>query len=137
MAKRKTASKKRSSTSSKRPFLRLTRQQKVLLGTSFMLLAIALAISFVSHFFTGINDQSDIGDLSRNAEVENWLRIFGATLSDFFIEKGFGIASFFLVGLLFLTGFYLFFGLRDKKKLLSRWFWGLLLMVWLSIALSL
>ena len=57
---------------------------------------------------------------------------FGAFLSDFFIYKGFGVASFLFVRLLFLTGAYLVLDLA-VSKLKKTWFWDIFAIIILSI----
>lgn len=69
----------------------------------------------------------------RNAEAENLLNKFGAAVSHFFMYKGFGLASFVFPVLLAITGLYLFLGL-DGKNLWSKWIWGMLGILWASIA---
>jgi DNA segregation ATPase FtsK/SpoIIIE, S-DNA-T family len=109
------------------------RQQKIALGILIVLLSIALAVSFVSYFVNGKVDQSELNDFSnRNAEVQNWLGKFGAFLSDFFIYKGFGVASFLFVRLLFLTGAYLVIDLA-LSKLKKTWFWDLFVIIVISV----
>jgi len=57
---------------------------------------------------------------------------FGASISDFFIYKGFGLAAFILASLVTLTGVYLFFNFK-LKNLFKFWFWGLLMMIWWAV----
>jgi len=110
-----------------------SRQHKITLGILLVLLAIALAVSFASYFVNGKVDQSEINDFTnRNSEVQNWLGKFGAFLSDFFIYKGFGVASFLFVRLLFLTGAYLVLDLA-VSKLKKTWFWDIFAIIILSI----
>ncbi|MBP9792736.1 MAG: DNA translocase FtsK [Flavobacterium sp.] len=110
-----------------------SRQHKITIGVLLVLLAIALAVSFISYFVNGKFDQSELQDFTnRNAEVQNWLGKFGAFLSDFFIYKGFGVASFLLVRLLFLTGAYLVLDLA-VSKLKKTWFWDMFVIIILSI----
>ena len=49
--------------------------------------------------------------------------------------KGFGLAAFAFPILLAITGLYLFLGLNEKN-LWSKWIWGLLGVIWISIALG-
>ncbi len=49
--------------------------------------------------------------------------------------RGFGVASFIFPILLCITGLYMFLNL-DKKGLLSKWIWGLVFVIWISIALG-
>ncbi|WP_310556402.1 DNA translocase FtsK [Flavobacterium sp.] len=111
----------------------MSRQYKIALGVLLVLLSIALAISFISYFINGKFDQSEINDFTnRNANVQNWLGKFGAFLSDFFIYKGFGVASFIIVRLLFLTGAYLVLDLA-MSKLKKTWFWDTFVIIIVSI----
>ncbi len=111
----------------------LSKQQKIIWGVFLFLLGLALILSFVSYFFTWQNDQSIIGDLTtRKLETKNWLNTFGANISDFFIYKGFGIASLIIAFLISLSGIYFFFDF-NKTKLAKYWFWGSLVMIWISV----
>jgi S-DNA-T family DNA segregation ATPase FtsK/SpoIIIE len=71
--------------------------------------------------------------LNRNEVVENWLGKLGAYIADLFIYRGFGVASFVFVKMLFVTGFYLIVDL-PFKKLKSIWFWDLYAITILAIA---
>ena len=129
MAKKKTKS---TTTSRKKISFSLNKQQKILLGSFLFLLGLALLFSFVSYFFTGQADQSHIGIVDRTLPTKNWLNIFGANVGHFFIYKGFGIASLILSTLIGLTGIYYFFDYA-KSQLHKFWFWGLILMMWISV----
>ncbi len=109
----------------------LTRQHKIVLGSLLMLFAIALMIAFISFFFTWEMDQSIVGQVSRTTETQNWMQKFGANISHFFIYKGFGIASTIFAALVFRSGLNLF--LSSKKKLFNTWFWGSIIVIWISI----
>lgn len=63
------------------------------------------------------------------------LNKFGASVGHFFMYRGFGVASFIFPILLCITGLYMFLSL-DKKGLLSKWIWGLVFVIWISIALG-
>ncbi len=132
MAKKKSKSKKSSSSKTKKP-LRLTRYHKVVIGSFLMLLGLGLLFAFTSFLFNWEADQSTLTQLGdRSVETKNWLSKFGAGVSHFFIFKGFGIAAFNLGILVFLTGVFLFFNLK-RNRLIGFWFWGILLMIWLSV----
>jgi len=136
MAKKKTAKKTNTKTKVKVPSFKLSRQQKILLGSFLFLVGISLLFSFVSYLFTWKTDQNILSDLgNRDAAAANWLSKFGAGISHFFIYKGFGIPAFTIAVLLIISGIYYFFDYA-KKKLISFWFWGLLLMLWLSVFLG-
>jgi S-DNA-T family DNA segregation ATPase FtsK/SpoIIIE len=133
MAKKNTKDSKNTTAKEKLPARKITRQQKFSIGVLLILLAIALLLSFVSFFITGNNDQSLIGDVfNREAKAENWLGKIGAFLADFFIVKGFGIASFIFIRILFFAGAYLILDstLGKLKKIL---FWDLYLIIVFSI----
>jgi len=132
MAKKRRTSKK--TTASKKPSFRLSKQNKIILGSLLIVLAIALFFSFISYYFTWQEDQSLLSEFkNRNAEAANLLNKFGAAVSHFFMYRGFGISAFTFPVLLAVSGLYLFLGL-DAKKLWGKWIWGLLGMIWISIA---
>ncbi|WP_424495285.1 DNA translocase FtsK [Salinimicrobium sp. GXAS 041] len=132
MAKKK-ATKNKTPKKAKNFSLKLNRQQKVVLGSFLMLFGLALLVAFMSYLFNWKADQSTLYQFSdRQVEPKNWLSKFGAGVSDFFIFRGFGVASFAIAILTALTGIYLFFGV-NKKPLATFWFWGILVMLWLSI----
>ncbi|ENA1804930.1 DNA translocase FtsK [Flavobacterium psychrophilum] len=110
-----------------------SRQQKITIGVLLVLFAIALGLSFISYFVNGKYDQSELGSFtSRNPDIQNWLGKFGAFMSDFFIYKGFGVASFLFIRLLFITGSYLVLDLA-VGKLKRTWFWDIFVIIILSI----
>ena len=136
MAKKKATTKRKTTKKTKAPLkerLSLSRQQKVILGSFLFFLGIALFFSFISFFFNWKIDQSEISQFpDRTASAKNWLSISGAKVSDFFIFRGFGISALILPVLISLTGVYLFFDL-NRKKLAGFWFWGTLVMLWISV----
>jgi len=136
MAKKKATTKRKTTKKTKTPLkerFTLSRQQKVVLGSFLFFLGIALFFAFVSFFFNWKIDQSEISEFpNRTASAKNWLSISGAKVSDFFIFKGFGISALILPILISITGVYLFFDL-NRKKLAGFWFWGTLVMLWISV----
>ncbi|WP_242204380.1 DNA translocase FtsK [Aestuariivivens insulae] len=133
MAKKKTKIKKTPRKKLKLPSFKLSSQQKLVFGSFLVLFGILLFIAFLSFFFTGKADQSTISEfMSRDAKAENWLSKTGAWLSDFFIHRGFGIAAFIFSGLIFLSGVYVLMDI-NKTKLRKHWFWGTLIVLWLSV----
>jgi S-DNA-T family DNA segregation ATPase FtsK/SpoIIIE len=112
---------------------RLSRQQKFTIGILLSIVALALLLSFISFFITGYNDQSQVLEVfDRERQVDNWLGKIGAYLSDLFIYKGFGVASFIFVRILFLAGVYLILDL-SLSKLKKTLFWDLYLIIIISI----
>lgn len=98
-----------------------------ILGLFCLLLALYFLLAFTSYLFTWQDDQSYVSTTNggwstlfksseelrtlglENAVVDNWLGKFGALLSHQFIYKGFGIASFIYVAVLFIIGYRLLF----------------------------
>jgi len=134
MAKKATKSKPKP-TKKGSPF-RLSKQNKIILGSLLMLFSIALFFSFISFYFNWQDDQSLLSEFKdRNELAKNLLNKFGASISHFFMYKGFGLASLILPFLICITGIYLFLGL-PLKALFKKWIWGLLFIIWISIALG-
>jgi len=133
MAKKKTKTTRTAKKPRKRISFQLSKQQKVIFGSFLFFLGLALIFSFISYFFNWQADQSNIGDLTnRELENKNWLNTFGNNVGHFFIYNGFGIAAFIFASLLTLTGVYYFFDYA-KTQLRKFWFWGILVMIWLSV----
>ena len=90
------------------------------LGFLLLLFSFFLFFALISYIFTGKADQSvieniSIGNLtSSGKEIRNWLGIVGARLAHFFIFDLFGLASIFMLPLIFCSGYSLSF----KKHLL-------------------
>jgi S-DNA-T family DNA segregation ATPase FtsK/SpoIIIE len=113
--------------------LKTKKQYRMLFGFLLVLLSIAFLISFISFFISGQNDQSAVDSFTdRNEHVQNWLGKFGAYTADLFIYRGFGVASFLFVKLLFLSGAFLLLDL-PIKKLKNTWFWDLFAILVLSM----
>ncbi|MGB3606007.1 MAG: DNA translocase FtsK [Psychroserpens sp.] len=139
MAKRKTKTKSKAKPTpkvknpSRKLEMKLSSQQKLIFGSLLIILGILMCIAFMSFFFTGKADQSTLSQLtSREVETENWINKIGAWVSDFFINKGFGVSSFIFAGLLFLSGIYITLDI-NKARLRRHWIWGTLIVIWLSI----
>ena len=113
----------------------LNRQQTLVLSGFLTLFGLALKISFASYLMSWQSDQSLLGSFDKNIPADNYLNHLGNALGNFFIYNGFGVASFILAGLFVLSGLYLFLNL-STRPLRKFWFWGLYLMVWLSITLG-
>ena len=113
-----------------------TRQTQNILGLFLILFSVFLCIAFISFFFNWQADQSTLNHLTdKTVKSNNLLGKIGANLSHFFIYKGFGIAAFFIVYQVFVTGFYILIK-RKFAKIIISWNWGLLSMVWLSITVG-
>lgn len=133
MAKKKTTAKKTKTKTPRKPIsLKLSRQQQIILGSFLFLLGLSLLFSFISYLFTWQSDQSLIAQGTREDEAANWLSLIGARISHFFVYKGFGVPALTISVLTTLTGVYYFFDYA-KEALKKFWFWGILLMLWLSV----
>ena len=117
------------------PSIILNKQHKTILGSFLFLLGILMCIAFVSYLFSWKADQSEIGHLSRTTNTENATNIFGATISHFFIYKGFGIAAIIFAALTSLSGITVLLD-TSIEALKKRWFWGILVAIWVSIFLG-
>jgi len=108
-------------------------RNKMFFGAFLVLFSIALFLSFISFYIYGTADQSILTELSdRNYKAKNWLGKLGAFLSDVFLYKGFGVASFLFVRLFFLTGIYWILNI-NTAKLKKIWFWDLFVILILSV----
>ena len=133
MAKRKAVKKPSSKPDFSKKSLALSPRSKVILGSFLIFFGLALLIAFASFLFNWQADQSTLSQLgNRQVETQNLLSKFGAAISNFFIYDGFGVAAFTIAFLTVITGIYFFFSLK-KKPLFHFWFWGLLVMIWLSV----
>jgi S-DNA-T family DNA segregation ATPase FtsK/SpoIIIE len=113
-----------------------SKQTHLVFGVFLILFAIFLFVSFTSFFMHWKADQSELTLFAdRLADTKNLLGKIGAEVSHFFIYKGFGISSFLVPVLLFLSGVFLLFNL-PFKPLRKAWFWGVIVMIWLSLALG-
>lgn len=95
--------------------IRDERSHKIL-GTTLIVLAVLLFISFTSYLFTWKQDQSKViqgADIlwpSNEDVIENALGAAGAYVSDFFFRSGFGIASYLICLFFVVVGVNLFSG---------------------------
>lgn len=111
----------------------LTNPQRLVLGSFLILFGLLVFISIISYFFTGNSDQSTLGSFTNRAiPADNWLSKFGAWVSHLLVYKGFGIASVLFAGLLLISGVTVLMN-TSKQRLFRHWFWGILIIIWLSI----
>ncbi|NOT74305.1 MAG: DNA translocase FtsK [Cyclobacteriaceae bacterium] len=113
------------------------------LALGFFLLIVSLYFftAFISYLFTGKADQSVVEGMGGTAMVEsgkdtdNWLGLYGAITSHYFIFRWFGISAFFIPPLLFLLGFRLVFK-RELLTFFSAFVFSLFAGLWLSLLLG-
>ena len=134
MAKKKNQS---TNTSKKSVFQFLqNRQTSTLIATFLMLFSVFLFVAFVSFFFNWQEDQSTLHHLTdKTVKSSNLLGKIGASLSHFFIYKGFGLPAFIIAFQVFLFGFYVLMK-RKFATLIISCNWNLFLMLLLSVALG-
>ncbi|MGB3949335.1 MAG: DNA translocase FtsK 4TM domain-containing protein [Bacteroidia bacterium] len=117
-------------------FTQNQRFQKIF-GLSLLLFSVYLLIAFTSYCVTWQNDQAKVmGNLfAPDIKVENWLGKFGALLSHIFLYKWFGVSSYLIAFLGFITGLRITFniGFDFFRRAYSYSFFFL---VFLSIALG-
>ena len=106
---------------------------KVILGYILLFLSVILFTSFISYMYNWKVDQSSIGNLlDRSIEVENILGKIGASISHFFIYNLFGISSFIIPVILFISSYYLLFN-KKILDLIKRINWLLILTIWMTL----
>lgn len=109
-------------------------------GIILLCLAIYIIIAFISYFKTGESDQSLVSDL-RPGEIENTAKAFqntcgsiGAIISDYFINRCFGIPAFMIPAFIILCSLKL---MQAYKVNLVKWFFGMaIVMIWSSVTLA-
>ncbi len=111
----------------------LSSAKRLFIGSSLIILSLFLIISFVSYFFTGEIDQSSLNNFTdKTISNSNSLGKIGATLSDFFIYKGFGLSSIIFPLLIFISALHILLDFK-KRKLTNNWLWGFYLVFLFSI----
>ncbi len=111
----------------------LSSAKRLFIGSSLIILSLFIIISFVSYFFTGEIDQSNLNNFSdKTISNSNSLGKIGATLSDFFIYRGFGLSSIIFPFLIFISALHILLDFK-KRKLSNNWLWGFYLVFLFSI----
>jgi DNA segregation ATPase FtsK/SpoIIIE, S-DNA-T family len=108
------------------------------IGFSLIIIAIFLLVSFLSYLFTGKADHSVVEGLGQSGliesgiETENWLGLYGAVTSHYFIYRWFGIAAFLIPPVFFLLGFKFSFK-RNLLPIFSVFVFAIFGGLWLSL----
>ena len=111
----------------------LSSAKRLFIGSSLIILSLFLIISFVSYFLTGEIDQSSLNNFTdKTISNSNSLGKIGATLSDFFIYRGFGLSSIIFPFLIFISALHILLDFK-KRKLTNNWLWGFYLVFLFSI----
>ena len=114
-------------------YFSLSRTQQIMFGVFLVLFSIIIFSSLISYFGTWRADQSELTQFfNKDVDSINIASKFGALISHFLIYLMFGVSSFILPILLFISGLTLFVN-ADLAKLFKRWFWGILIMIWFSL----
>jgi S-DNA-T family DNA segregation ATPase FtsK/SpoIIIE len=107
-------------------------------GFSLIIISIFLFVCFFSYLFTGKADHSVVEGLGQSGliesgiEAENWLGLYGAVTSHYFIYRWFGIAAFLIPPVFFLLGFKFSFK-RDLLPIFSVFVFAIFGGLWLSL----
>lgn len=94
-----------------------------LTGLILLFISFFLGLSMISYLFTWTSDHDIVDSMSfidflrSGEEVSNWLGLFGAIISNFFIHWMFGLPSFLLVYMIIVVGWYLFQGKSGKEAI--------------------
>ncbi|MTI24918.1 FtsK/SpoIIIE family DNA translocase, partial [Fulvivirga kasyanovii] len=110
-------------------------------GFFLLISSLFLFTAFVSYLFTGKADQSVVeaigqtGMLESGRDADNWLGLYGAFISHYFIFRWFGLAAFFTPPLLFLIGYRIVFH-KEIISIYSTFAFCLFFTFWLSILLG-
>jgi len=123
--------------------LKLFQDRRFQLTIGFFLLAVSLflLVAFISYLFTGKADQSvvdsvqEIGLFQSGLEVENWMKLYGAIASHYFVFEWFGIASLLIPPLMFIYGYKIVFR-RTILPLGSSTLFVAFFLIWLSLFLG-
>ncbi len=114
---------------------------KLASGFFLMIVSTYLFLALFSYLFNGKADQSvmeALGDSSLSdsgKEVDNWLGLYGAITSHYFIFRWFGIAAFFIPPWLFVIGFKVVFN-RELLRIFSYSIFSIFSGIWLCLLLG-
>ncbi len=112
------------------------RKNQVIIGIFFMFLSAFFIITFIDFFFSWQQDQSILTEFTdRTIKSQNQTGKVGSSLGNFFVYNGFGIASFFIPYVLFLTGKRLFSN-KNLDKIIPSTNWSLTAMLLLSLCVG-
>ncbi|HEY0656812.1 MAG TPA: DNA translocase FtsK 4TM domain-containing protein [Chryseosolibacter sp.] len=110
-------------------------------GFFLMIAGVYLFLALFSYLFTGKADQSVVQALADSSlidsgrETENWLGLYGAFVSHYFIFRWFGVAAFFIPPLLFVVGFKIVFN-RELFRVFSFSVFSVFSGLWLCLLLG-
>jgi S-DNA-T family DNA segregation ATPase FtsK/SpoIIIE len=114
---------------------------KLAIGFFLMFAGVYLFLALFSYLFTGKADQSVVEALAGTSliesgkEAQNWLGLYGAVVSHYFIFRWFGIAAFFIPPLLFVLGFKVVFN-REIFRVFPFIIFSIFCGLWLCLLLG-
>lgn len=114
---------------------------KLASGFFLMIVGVYLFLALFSYLFTGKADQSvvealrDTALLESGKEASNWLGLYGAITSHYFIFRWFGISAFFIPPLLFIIGFKIVFN-RQLLPIFSLSVFSIFSGIWICLLLG-
>jgi len=117
------------------------RRFHLLVGFGLLLGSIYLTIAFTSFLFSGRADQSIVAALGTvpvkeaGQEAGNWLGLLGAWLAEKFIYRGFGLAAYALIPMVFFLGYKIVFR-RARGSVSYVLALGMFTMLWTSVLLG-
>ncbi|MCX2742468.1 DNA translocase FtsK [Mangrovivirga sp. M17] len=117
------------------------RRLHLVFGFFFLITSLFLLIAFISYLFTGKADQSIVESLGNSSlitegrEAENWMKLFGAVVSYYFIFKWLGIGAFLIPPLMFNWGYSIVFK-RTLLPVKSSTIFVVFTSLWLSTLLG-
>lgn len=115
------------------------RRFHLFVGYLLLLFSFYFLIAFTSYLFTGKADQSVVQSISETGwkqsglEVENWLGLLGAWVSNLFIYEWFGVASFIFIPVCFLLGTRIVYQKELVKNSISLFRVLIFSLLWISI----
>jgi S-DNA-T family DNA segregation ATPase FtsK/SpoIIIE len=117
---------------------------KLAIGFILMFIAVYLFFALLSYLFTGKTDFSEVGSQDgfgslmqalREREINNWLGLYGAVISHYFIFRWFGISAFFIPPFLFVLGFKIVFN-RQLLRIFQYSLFAVFSGLWLCLLLG-
>ena len=117
---------------------------KLAVGLFLMFGGLYMFFALLSYMFTGQADFSEVGNHQsmksifqslREKEISNWLGLYGAIISHFFIFRWFGISSFLIPPLIFFLGFKMVFQ-KEFIRISSYAIFAFFSIVWLCLMLG-
>ncbi len=109
---------------------------KTIVGILLLAIGLVLLTSFISYFFNGVMDQSELSSLlDKSSEANNVFGKLGALLGEVFILQGIGISAFFIPIFFILLGTKVATNWR-KIKPFTTLYQSIFFLIWLPIFLG-